>query len=109
MDIFGRNEKTQRITDQQIKNMEHLSGETLEDARKKLTKEKLDNILFNKSKGGSPYVVNPNDSHINEDSARPKRYHKKGDITKPFILSRLEQHAALGFHDYVRGPTQTTI
>ena len=47
--------------------MEHLSGETLEDARKKLTKEKLDNILFNKSKGGSPYVVNPNDFHINED------------------------------------------
>ena len=34
-DLFGENQETQRIAEQQMESMEHLSGETLEDTRKK--------------------------------------------------------------------------
>ena len=34
-DVFGENQETQRIAEQQMESMEHLSGETLEDTRKK--------------------------------------------------------------------------
>ena len=34
-DLLGENQETQRIAEQQMESMEHLSGETLEDTRKK--------------------------------------------------------------------------
>ena len=50
-DVFGENQETQRIAGQQMESMEHLSGEILEDTRKKVIKEKVDNFaLVNKKK-----------------------------------------------------------
>ena len=34
-DLFGENEETQRIAEQQMESMEHQTGDTLEDTRKK--------------------------------------------------------------------------
>ena len=45
------NQETQRTADQQMECMTHQTGERLEDRRKKVTKEKLDNFI-NKAKGG---------------------------------------------------------
>ena len=40
-DLFGKNKETQRIAEQQMESMEHLSGETLEDTRKKSNKREI--------------------------------------------------------------------
>ena len=58
-DVFGENQETQRIAEQQMESMKHQSGETLEDTRKKVIKEKVDNFtLVNKKRGGTPVIVN---------------------------------------------------
>ena len=118
---FGENEETQRIAEQQMESMEHQTGDTLEDKRKKVVKEKLDNfIMVNKERGGTPVIVNQGDYHIKDkilyvqpfgtSDEIPLEY-EKGGIIRPLSLSYLARkygtafiRETLGFHDYKQKP-----
>ena len=101
--------------------MEHQSGEILEDTRKKVIKEKLDNfILVNKKRGGTPVLVNPGDYHIKDGLLYVQRFgtseeiqleYKRGGVIQPYNLRYLENkydiafiRETLGFQDYVQKP-----
>ena len=99
-DFFRRNEKTQRMIEQQMESMKHQSGDALEDARKKLIKEKVDNfVLFNEKRGGKPVIVNYSEFKIKDGllhvqvfgSSReiPLEFKRGGDV-QPYHLSYLE-------------------
>ena len=120
-DLFGENQETQRIAEQQMESMEHLSGETLEDTRKKVIKEKLDNfIMVNKERGGTPVIVNPGDYHIKDEILYVQPFgtsdeisleYEKGGIIRPYSLGYLERkygmsfiRKTLGFQDYEQKP-----
>ena len=119
--LFGENQETQRIAEQQMESMEHLSGETLEDTRKKVIKEKLDNfIMVNKERGGTPILVNPGDYHIKDGILHDHPFgtskeipleYKRGGVIQPYNLRYLENkydiafiRETLGFQDYVQKP-----
>ena len=123
-DLFGKNQETQRIAEQQMESMEHLSGETLEDTRKKVIKEKLDNfIMVNKERGGIPILVNPGDYHIKDGILHVHQFgtskeipleYKRGGVIQPYNLRYLENkygiafiRETLGFQDYVQKPDCT--
>ena len=120
-DLFGENQETQRIAEQQMESMEHLSGETLEDTRKKVIKEKVDNFaLVNKKRGGTPAIVNYGNFDIKDEILYVQPFgtsdeipleFKKGGITRPFSLSYIARkygtafiRETLGFQDFVQKP-----
>ena len=120
-DVFGENQETQRIAEQQMESKEHQSGEILEDTRKKEIKEKIDNfILVNKKRGGMPVLVNPGDYHIKDGLLHVQRFgtseeipleYKRGGVIQPYNLRYLENkygiafiRETLGFQDYVQKP-----
>ena len=113
------NQETQRIAEQQMESMEHLSGETLEDTRKKVKKEKVDNFtLVNKKRGGTPAIVNYANFGIKDEILYVQSFgtsdeipleFKKGGIIRPFSLSYLARkystafiRETLGFQDFVQ-------
>ena len=104
-----------------MESMEHLSGETLEDTRKKVIKEKLGNfIMVNKERGGTPILVNPGDYHIMDEILYVQPFgtsdeipleYEKGGIIRPYSLGYLERkygmsfiRKTLGFQDYEQKP-----
>ena len=105
--LFGENQETQRIAEQQMESMKHLSGETLEDTRKKVIKEKLDNfITFNKERGGTPITVNPGDYLIKDGILHVNPFgtfeeipleYEKGGIIRPYSLGYLERKYGMSF------------
>ena len=116
-DFVRRNKNTQRMIEQQMESVKHKSGDTLEDARKKLIREKVDNfVLFNKEKGGTPAIVNYSDFKIKDGLLHVQAFssskeipleYKKGDEVHPYRLSYLERkygaafvRNTLGFQDY---------
>ena len=106
-DLFGENQGTQRIAEQQMESMEHLSGETLEDTRKKVIKEKVDNFtLVNKKRGGTPAIVNYGNFGIKDEILYVQPFgtsdeipleFKKGDIIRPLSLSYLAKKYGTAF------------
>ena len=119
--LFGENQETQRIAEQQMESMKHLSGETLEDTRKKVIKEKVDNFtLVNKKRGGTPAKVNYGNFDIKDEILYVQPFgtsdeipleFKKGSIIRPFSLSYLARkygtafiRETLGFQDYEQKP-----
>ena len=120
-DLFGENEETQRIAEQQMESMEHQTGDTLEDTRKKVIKEKLDNFVqFNEKKYGVTAIVNPADFHIKDNILCVQPFGTSDEIplefteggkTDLYSLSALGKkygtafvRETLGFHDYKQKP-----
>ena len=105
--FFEKNQETQRIAEQQMESMEHQSGETLEDTRKKVIKEKLDNfILVNKKRGGTPVLVNPGTYHIKDRILHVQPFgtyketpleYKRGGVIQPYNLRYLEKRYGIAF------------
>ena len=120
-DLLGENQETQRIAEQQMESMEHLSAETLEDTRKKVIKKKVDNFtLVNKKRGGTPAIVNYGNFGIKDEILYVQPFgtsdeipleFKKGGIIRPLSLSYLARkygtafiRETLGFQDFVQKP-----
>ena len=118
---FGENEETQRIAEQQMESMEHQTGDTLEDTRKKVIQEKLDNFIqLNEKKYGVTAIVNPADFHIKDKKLCVQPFgtsdeipleFKEGGKTHLYSLSTLGKkygtafvRETLGFHDYKQKP-----
>ena len=77
--------KTQRMIEQQMESMKHQSGDTLEDARKKLIKEKVDNfILFNEKRGGKLVIVNYSDFKIKDGQLHVQAFGSSREIPLEF-------------------------
>ena len=121
MDTFLENQETQRIAEQQMESMEHLSGETLEDTRKKVIKEKVGSFIqANEREYGMSAIVNPADFLIKDKKlcVRPfgtsdviplefvkggKRYvYSLGTLGKKYGIAFVRE--TLGFHHYVQKP-----
>ena len=120
-DLFGENQETQRIAEQQMESMEHLSGETLQDTRTKVIKGKVDNFtLVNKKRGGTTAIVNYGNFGIKDEILYVQPFgtsdeipleFKKGGIIRPLSLSYLAKkygtafiRETLGFQDFVQKP-----
>ena len=121
MDTFLENQETQRIAEQQMESMEHLSGETLEDTRKKVIKEKVGSFIqSNEREYGVSAIVNTADFLIKNKKlcVRPfgtsdviplefvkggKRYfYSLGTLENKYGMAFVRE--TLGFHDYVQKP-----
>ena len=102
-----------------MESMKHKSGDTLEDARKKLIKkEKVDNfVLFKEKRGGKPVIVNYSEFKIKNgllhvqafgSSRKIQLEFKRGGDVQPYHLSYLERkdgitfvRNTIDFHDYI--------
>ena len=124
-DLFEENEETQRLAEQQMENMKHLTGDTLEDTRKKVIKEKVGNFnLFNKKRGGTPVIIYYENFVIKDNILYVELFgtsvdfpleFRRGGTNRPYSLDTLaKEHGVgfvretLGFHDFVLKKTQNT-
>ena len=73
------------MIEHQMESMKHKPGDTLEDARKKITKEKVDNfILFNEKRGGKPVIVNYGDFKIKDGLLHVQAFGSSKEIPLEF-------------------------